>query len=221
MTVRFGKFSALVNPWHSLVLRDISLEEQKKVEYSLDKLAEILTGDFEWTLTGGLAIPTTIGSFYRVHNDIDIGVSEKDVKKLVACAKARGYALVSRTMMVKIPGNKKIDVYKEILPEEAVDKTCRHTRLVRLEPDGRIARHAQLLDYFDVYIHHYGGDMLVSRDGRIKISSCLRGAVYTTISGRSINVRPLHYTLQLKLKRNGEKDRCDLEKLFNSGSLSV
>jgi len=218
MTFQFGRYSVLINPFHKRALRSITPEATRTTEYSLDKLVDILKGNFEWVLSGGLAIPTTIGSFYRIHDDIDIGIHERDLEKLTEAAAQNEYGLFSRIFMTKISTAHKVDVYKSVSPEEALEKQCKRLRLVRLGKNGKIARHDNLLDYFDVYTHYYEDGELVSNEGGTRVPLFNNyGKTYATISGKKIMVRALEYIEQLKLRGKDEKDKHDLRILRMSG----
>lgn len=219
MTIRIGKYSVLINPFRRGALRSITPEAARNAESSLDKLVDILKGNFEWVLSGGLAIPTTIGSFYRIHDDIDIGIHERDLGKLAETAAAKGYGLFSRIFMTKVSPSRKIDVYKSVSAEEALEKQSKKLRLVRLGENGKIARHDNLLAYFDVYTHYYEDGELVSNEEGIRVPLFNNyGRAYTTVSGKKIIVRALEYIEQLKLAGKDEKDRHDLHilRMFSS-----
>jgi hypothetical protein len=218
MTIQIGRYSVLINPFRRGTLRSTTPEATRAAESSLDKLADILKGNFEWVLSGGLAIPTTIGSFYRIHDDIDIGIHERDLGKLAEAAAQNGYGLFSRIFMTKVSPSHKVDVYKSVSPEEALEKQSKRLRLVRLGKNGKIVRHENLLDYFDVYTHYYeDGELVSNEDGtRVPLFNNY-GRAYTTISKKKIIVRALEYIEQLKLTGKDEKDKHDLRILRMSG----
>lgn len=221
MSIIFGKYSVLVNPIHHRVVKPISDEQIKEVKRCLGELAEILDGDFSWVLSGGLAIPATKGTFYRVHGDIDIGLHQDDVFKLTECTKNKGYSLVSRKIMAKISSQKKLDIYKEVTPEEALENKCENLRLVRKDEQGRLVEHKHLLDYFDVYLHHFESGFLVSKDGKMRIPSDVPSVTYTTLSGKEIMLRPLEYIVELKKDRRNEIDQYDINFLAKQAEVGV
>ncbi len=211
MTIKLGSYSVLINPIHEDKVKTISSEEIDNLELNLDRLVGIVNGDFEWVLTGGLAIPTTLGKFYRTHRDIDIGLNENDLEFLVKTIRENGYDLFSRRIMVKLSSKYKLDVYKSVSVEEVLAERCKHLRAVRLN-NKKIVRHISLLDYFDVYLHHYEDEKLVSNDGKIKIPILDSfGRVYVTCSGKEIRIRSLRYIEQLKRQGKDKIDKYDLE----------
>jgi len=61
----------------------------------MDRLAELagMLRGLPWFLAGGLAIPVTLGRFYRRHHDVDIAFPEDTFQDVEAAMRRAGYAL--------------------------------------------------------------------------------------------------------------------------------
>src|SRR3989344_2587243 len=70
-------------------------------EIAIDTLAKIFEGLNSWVLTGGLAIPAAINTFYRKHNAMHIGLPSKDLPALLEKASENNYYLFERKWMIK------------------------------------------------------------------------------------------------------------------------
>ncbi len=203
MGITLGRYTLVTSKVRRKGIRKITAEEQRQIESSLDRLAEILSINIKWVLSGGLAVATTLNTFYRGHDDLDIDVYAADVEQVAEEGRQRGYDIFSRETMVKITPTKKGEIYRRMTPQEIVKEGKKKVRLVRINERKRIALQGGLLDYIDVYIN-YG------EDGSNVLSG---GATYTTQSGRMIHIIPLEYLSFIKQRdgENGEKARIDME----------
>jgi hypothetical protein len=211
MKFSVGKYHALTNPTHLEHVTQVTNISQDLSERSIDCLPDILGHQSTWMLSGGLAVPASVGRFYRIHYDIDIGVFEGDLDTVIETAGRNSYGLFSRRIMTKIPGTDlKVDIYRSVSVSEVKDKHPKNLRLVRLENDQPV-HHAHLLDYFDVYPYSVKDGIVRSFEGNICIPEEEdRLGKYTTISGMEIQVRSPAYIRALKEKRGSPKDLLDL-----------
>ena len=216
MTVRFGRYSVRINPVHKKNVRNITNSEVEEIRVSLDSLAEILSEGSEWVLVGGLPIPLTIGRFYRVHNDVDIGVSQEGFGDLIESASSHRYGLFSRRFMTKISSNKKVDIYTRVSVEEAVKKKSKHLKLLRLDSGGRKpTSNPNLTSDVDVYVYNTEGNDIVTWDG-IKVPSQRSiGKSYELPSGQRISLRNLNHIRRLKERSHRSLDRYDIKVISN------
>lgn len=204
----------IVTSSESKKIETISTEEKKSLENHLDELAGTIGDSFPWVLSGGLAIPLTTGEFYRKHDDIDLGIDEKDFKRFLEVVRPQGYDLFLRPFMCKLPKGKKLDLYQKTSIKKALNSPKTRMRVLRVDTNGRIDFRGNILDYFDVYLHRVEEEMLITRRGGIAIPSAKAiGPPYQTISGRQIIPRGLEYTKILKSKKTKEVDNLDLERI--------
>ncbi|WP_447977378.1 nucleotidyltransferase domain-containing protein [Candidatus Nitrospira bockiana] len=61
-------------------------------------LAGILQGT-PWHLVGGLAVPVTIGRFYRHHHDLDVALDLADLATVTSAMERAGYRLYTTTLV--------------------------------------------------------------------------------------------------------------------------
>ncbi|MBT3405231.1 hypothetical protein HN832_05030 [archaeon] len=209
MKFKLGNYEVMTSPVFPKKIENAYGEETDKLKRDLDELSRILGQDVEWCLTGGVAIPLTLGSFYRIHRTIDVAVDESNFGALVSKARESNYGLFSRRFMTKVSSSLKLDFYREVLPEEVLKENLHHVKFLRLDKFGKPVNNNFRLDSLDVFLDHTEGEELVSDCGRFRIPRFRRGATYSTLSGVRINVRPLEYLAQVKEKRNSDIDKHD------------
>ena len=210
MTFSVLDFQFLINPVHQRKVENIGSEEIKNIEKSLDDLATLLHGNFQWILSGGMIIPLITGGYSRVHFDFDIEILPQHLQTMVETTKIRGYNLFSRTLMAKLSPCQKLDVYRSVSPEEA-SKGLRNLRLARLDNGGKIIRHTNLMDYIDIYLYDVAIDGVFLRENGVSIPFLQKSnETYTTQSGHQIAVRPLWYIEKLKAMKPDDLNSFDL-----------
>jgi len=163
MPVKFGKYQIVISKIQSKYPLAPANYDLFVLHKSVDRLAEILENNNKWVLSGGLSIPLSLGiNFYRKHRDIDIGLPREALPEILGEAEKEGYALFSRLAMAKISPTRKIDLYKQVSAEEAVesyksaspddvDRGMKNIRLVMTDVEGKIISSGDILDYFDIY----------------------------------------------------------------------
>lgn len=220
MAFKISGYQFVINPVHSNVPMKSTTASSGETLQAVKTLTAILGGDFEWVLSGGIAIPLSLGiPFYRQHRDIDLGVHKNHLKKLTYQAASAGYRLFSRLAMFKISPNKKLDFYKQVTPGQVTSQFnvynswvgFKNLRLVRTEERGRVETHNHLLSYFDIFVHDFLRDRLVSFEEGMTVPISLNmGGSYETPNG-TIKLRNLQYITKIKERGNSLIDKFDLQ----------
>ncbi len=112
------------------------------------------------------SLSRVINGFYRNHSALHIVCFEDSFEQLIGRAREQGYELFRRPSMGKIPFTEtKGDLYVQTNVATALDFKMaggqfiyphRNLRLIKVgKSDGRVLKHTGLLDYIDLYVHHY------------------------------------------------------------------
>ena len=201
----------------------ITKERQEVIEDSLDELAKMLPQEIPWTLSGGIAIPLTLGKFYRNHYDIDIAFPESSLKDIVSNIEKHNYKLASRAMMMHTYRNQKLSIYKFMNVDEALSKRKSNMdlRLVKIK-DGEIVPHSHPLHYIALFPHHYDTKLgcIISNEDNLRVPfDYLDGGTYITKSGKEMKLVNLLYSDLIRQKKKDKTSQLDREmiKKFREG----
>src|SRR3989344_92427 len=214
----------VINPRHPGTLHCITDEHDPHIaEYkrALDEIARMGEHLAGWVLTGGFAIPATLGQFYRRHRAIHLGVESAALPALLNAVSEQGYYPFARTQMKRISETQKRDIYIPLTPEE-IQKLSRleklestmmglgdkseNIRLIKMFSEI-ITPHEDLLSYLDLYIHRDQGDKLLSNDDKPRpLQRYFEGESYHTSNGRALHIVNLSYLKTIKKERY-EKNR--------------
>lgn len=209
MNLRFGSHQIVLTRYPLRFLRRATPADAADMLDCLDHLARVLDGNFSWWLSGGLAIPTSLGEFYRRHADIDITVEGKDLPKLVERARLEGYMLFARPIVVRLGLMRRIDHYIAVTAAEVLTARWKSICLMRVREDGTIIPRERLHDSPDVYVYRIKNGTLVFHNGMRAPATSLHGVRFTTRSGRSIQVVDVRQVLEFKKFHFSMMDRCD------------
>ena len=181
MNLRLGVHQLVVNRHPGRFLRRATPRHVAEMESSLDELARMLGDSLVWRLSGGLAIPTSFGCFYRRHGDIDIRVEDNVVPELLEITRRHGYLLFAHLGAVRLSTMRRVDHYVAI--EAAEVRTGRHKafRLVRSRSDGAIIPIERLHDSLDLHLYELKNGLMVNLQKRLQApAGWLNEATYLT-----------------------------------------
>ena len=174
----------------------------------LGELAEILDG-IPWLLAGGLAIPMTLGRFYREHYDIDIAFPLEEFPRVdVALRRAGYYLTTSRPMSLFGWLRCALSV-----PVRVDGPFVRHRPRKLKYRDATGARRApHLLSVIEVLPYRVVEGMWVTCDGRYRMPLVrpLAGHRTVTSAGHQIACLDLHYVGETKKRISEPKHTIDL-----------
>lgn len=171
---------------------------------ALEALSRLLAPD-SWALAGGLAVPVSVGRFYRRHADIDIALALHRMPEVVNAFRSGGYRLC--TCWSVSHGGRGILFECRIKSDGALMRVRqRHLYVKRRTPGA-----AGLLDKIDLYPYRIRGDRFETCNthrllaGRAIQRSSLRPF------GRPGHIACLHLDniALLKSSRSGPKHRLD------------
>ena len=222
MNLRLGVHQLVVNRHPGRFLRRATPRHVAEMEASLDELARMLGDSLVWRLSGGLAIPTSFGCFYRRHGDIDIRVEDNVVPELLEITRRHGYLLFAHLGAVRLSTMRRVDHYVPVKAAEVRAGRHKAFRLVRSRSDGAIIPIERLHDSLDLHVYELKNGVMVNlQNGLQTPAGWLDGATYLTRSGRSIQVVDVRFVLECKKRYFSAADRLDkkmIARYLSSGS---
>src|SRR4030042_2799982 len=132
LSLKLGSHQLVLARQPLRLLRRAMPEDIVDMEEDLDSLARLLEGDFAWCLAGGMAIPASLGRFYRRHTDIDIEVEGSNLGRLVEKARAEGYGLFSRGAVARLGKTTMVFHFVPLTEAEALTGRWGAIRLARV-----------------------------------------------------------------------------------------
>jgi hypothetical protein len=161
-----------------------------------------------WFLAGGLAIPVTLGRFYRRHHDVDIAFPVDAFPEVETAMQRAGYALWTYFPM-------------------SLFGACRAALLVRIHATGALARwrprklkfhdasgarpRPHLLQVIEALPYRVVDGCFATCDGRHRVPLDRPLAGCTVLTPAPIQCLDLHYVARLKQGRREPKDLLDLD----------
>lgn len=210
MNFRLRDHQFVVNHHPGRFLRKAAPPHVAEMEASLDAVALMLGDRLVWHLSGGLAIPATIGRFYRRHADIDVRVENCVLPELVKRAQGFGYLLFAHLGAIRLSHTRRVDRYRPLTTAEALTGRWKGLRLVRSRSDGTVIPIKRLQDSLDLHVYEIRKDVMTNlRNGRHVPAELLNGATYITGSGFRIRVVDLQFVLACKKYYFSAADRLD------------
>jgi hypothetical protein len=174
----------------------------------LGELAAILEG-IPWLLAGGLAIPMTLGRFYRDHSDIDVAFPIEDFPRLDAAMRGAGYYLsTSRPMSLFGALRCALSV-----PVSATGTFVRRRpRKLKYRDATGARRPGHLLSVIEVMPYRVVDGVWATCDGRFRfpLARPLAGHRTRTSAGHEIACLDLHYVGEIKKRIADPKHTLDL-----------
>lgn len=172
---------------------------------ALDRLSRILDG-LPWLVAGGLAIPLTIGRFYRAHGDIDIVCPLARLRQIDDAMRGAGYRL---TTGVRYDiGRRRVETR---IPLRAGGLLIR-LRKRRLRFNSRVPQRNRLLDTITVMPYREGVDWIEACNTRRRVrrEAPIEGCRVSLPGGRDVGCLNLHYARALMSFRHTLVHRMDL-----------
>jgi hypothetical protein len=182
-------------------------EAPEVYENRLRELARILHG-VPWMLGGGLAVPLTLGHFYRRHYDVDILFPWTAFPAVEAAMRCAGYDLSTHFPM-SLFGAFPFAVHVPYTSEGWLSRWRTRKLKFRDASGGRFSPH--LLAVVEAFPFRIEGNEYVSCDGRHRhrLVRPLLGHQHDLGDGISIQCIDLHYVDKLKGPRDIPRDRVD------------
>ena len=175
----------------------------------LGELAAILDG-VPWLLAGGLAIPMTLGRFYREHYDIDVAFPLEEFPKLDAAMRGSGYYLTTSRPMSLFGSFR----FALSVPVRADGPFVRHRpRKLKYRDATGARRSPHLLSVIEVMPYRVIDGVWTTCDGRFRFPMVrpLAGHRATTEAGYEIACLDLHYVGEIKKRIDEPKHALDLD----------
>lgn len=217
-----GPFQTIINPTHERILEYPNASYCKELNEALVKLPLIIGTETPWLLGGAMSIALSAGEIYRTFPALHITLPPKSsLENLAFYSEQNNYGLFSRTCMVKCSlkkgeKGKKIDVYAAITPQEALQKSYKNLRFVKLDSRKRILPHRHLLDYLDIeYFTMEKGGLVSNEEGVLHKDIHIEGKFYTLPSGKKIRLVHPAYVEYMIHKRGRKNDPLDKEDLLH------
>ena len=174
----------------------------------LGELAEMLAG-IPWMLAGGLAIPMTLGRFYRRHYDIDVVFPVEEFSRVDLALRGSGYFLTTYRPM-SIFGRMRFALS---VPIRSDGFFVRHRPRKLKYRDGTGARRRpNLLAVVEALPYRIADGCFASCDGRYRFPLVrpLEGHRVETPAGHTIACLDLHYVGEIKKRTIAPKHTLDL-----------
>lgn len=195
-----------------------SAEDPSAYMARLEELAEVLHG-IPWMLGGGLAIPVTIGRFYRKHFDLDIVFPVEAFADVEAAMRRAAFRLWTY-FPFSLFGRMRSSIH---LPVRASGWLARR-RMRKLKfRDASGRRQApHLLSVIEAYPYRIENECLVTCDGRHRIPLIhpIVGHRHRTRRGHEIACFDLSYVAYFKVLKREPKHAVDLDVIRATKSLT-
>lgn len=185
----------------------------------LDRLAAILDGH-RWLVAGGLAVPLSLGRFYRPHRDIDVVVPFAGMGGVDDAMRAAGYRLTTRVSFHL--GTRRITLRLPLRGRGPLLRLrCRKLRYLPQRGVGALRpRHLDVMP-FDLVDGHIAPRNM---DRRVPLTEPIEGCRIVLPSGREVTVLHLHYVRAL-MHRPGyasrSRDLAVMDEALDYGSLTT
>lgn len=185
---------------------------------ALDRLAALLDG-LPWLVAGGLAIPLTLGRFYRWHKDIDIVLPFDRIGDMDDAMRRGGYHLTTRLRFHL--GRRRLETLLPIRGRGLVIRLRqRKLRFVPRRPRGGRLVPARI-DAMP-YVEREGCIQACNSRLRVPFTEPLEGHRVTLPGGRQVGCLHLHYARALMRRPDTPVHRLDramIDAAFGYGSL--
>lgn len=171
-------------------------EDQSLYLDRLGELAEILDG-IPWLLAGGLAIPVTLGRFYRRHYDVDVAFPLAEFGRVDAVMREAGYFLTTCRSM-SLFGALRFAVSVPVRHDGPFVR--RRPRKLKYRDGTGARRHPHLLHVVEAMPYRIEDGCFASCDGRYRypLTRPLEGYRRHTPKGHAIPCLNLHYVGEIK-----------------------
>lgn len=190
--------------------RDLSpvAEDPRHYASRLAELARILHG-VPWMLAGGLAVPVTLGSFYRQHFDVDIAFP-LDAFPHIEHAMSQGGYYLSTYFPVSLFGTARSALHVPVSSTGALAR--RRTRKLKFRDGSGRRPPPNLLAVIEALPFRVVDDWFVTCDGRhrLKLDRPLVGHRMQTSDGNEVPCLDLHYVSRMKKLKSEPKHWLDL-----------
>jgi hypothetical protein len=174
----------------------------------LGQLAEILAG-IPWMLAGGLAIPVTLGRFYRRHYDVDVVFPLSEFPRVDHAMRTAGYALTTYRPM-SFFGKMRFAVSVPVKYDGLFVR--RRPRKLKYRDVTGARRAPNLLSVVEALPYRIEDGCFQSCDGRYRFPLVrpLEGYRVHTPQGHAIPCLNLHYVGEIKRRIDEPKHTLDL-----------
>ena len=191
-----------------------AVDEPSRYMRRLADLAQILDG-IDWVLAGGLAIPLTLGGFYRRHYDVDVAFPVEEFPRVEAAMARAGYYL-STYFPMSVFGRMRFAASIPITWESRLVR--RRPRKLKFRELSAVEREPHLITEVDALPYRIENGRFVTCDGRydFPLERPLVGHRLQTSRGHQIACLNLHYVGAIKETIDHPKHTLDLKVIRNS-----
>lgn len=161
--------------------------------------------EIPWLLAGGLAVPFTLGGFFREHDDIDIMVPCASMPAACIQFRSAGYQLFKRVIFSH--NARSIVVRYPVEPGTEVRPNLNYAML-RLKDQSKY----RILDKIDIHPYQIKDGILESdyRGPMLEVSDSVQSLSIKTGHKTQFKCLDLRYVARLKQARHGTKHQIDL-----------
>jgi hypothetical protein len=208
-----------IGPWQLRRDDPDSAEDPSAYMDRLEELAEVLHG-LPWMLGGGLAIPVTLGRFYRSHYDLDIVFPVEAFPDIEAAMRRASFQLWTY-FPFSLFGRVRSAIH---LPVRAGGWIAqRRMRKLKFRDASGQRRRPHLLSLIECYPYRLEDNCIVTCDGRHRIPLIhpIVGHRHTTSRGHEIACFDLSYVAYFKVLKREPKHAEDLNVIRRARTCQV
>ena len=165
----------------------------------------LILKDVPWLLAGGLAVPFTLGRFFREHNDIDVMVPFTSMPSACVQFRSAGYQLYKRVIASH---NTRSVIIRYPVRNITKIKPNLNCSMLRIKGDGQYG----ILDKIDMHPFETKNGVLLSdyRGPILEVNAPLHSDPIETGLDTQFQCLALSYVARLKRVRHGVKHQIDL-----------
>ncbi len=167
-------------------LSDITPEQIESTEAALDDLGRMLAGsDFEWYLTGGIAIDANLGAWRRSHEDVDLLLPAEALPGFMAAVEPHGYRMMRLAYAKIILDKFVIRFYRSMQPGD----------LRKLKAANKRSNNP-FLRFVDVFLYEKADTgQIVPYQPPVRFPAIKDPEIYTTRNGYGVPLATLEYSI--------------------------
>ena len=195
-------------------------EEKQRMDSNLIQLGKIFEGsDIKWQIDGGLNISLVKGEYIGIHKDVDISIEESELEKIDAQLKKTGYGLfLSHLKNPKEPKGKK--VMERVSAKKFSEAEQDHLMIASVDEKGKI-KEGKTLNFIDVHLIKRNNEGKPTGWSGVELPEKWFEPQPTTFQGQEVNLSHPAKTAYFKLHGTRNYDQTDLQKLVETGSLTL
>ena len=195
-------------------------EERQRMDSNLIQLGKIFEGsDIKWQIDGGLNISLVKGDYIGIHKDVDISIEESELEKIDTQLKKSGYGL-----FLSYPKNPKEPQGKKIMERVGAKKFSEaeqdHLMIASVDGKGKI-KEGKTLNFIDVHLVKRNTEGNPTGGSGVELPEKWFEPQPTTFQGQEVNLSHPAKTAYFKLHGVRNYDQTDLQKLTETGSLTL